>query len=1022
MERIEQMSRPKIWPSLMLALIVLLILGSASLFNWYVLDQREHAANAQRFTLDSQRIVQSIQARLQSYEMVLRGVSAAFSGDDPNPSYSEWIEVTEQMRVQELYPGITSLAWARVVPADQLDHFLRRVQDNGQAHYQIFPPGQREAYLPIEYIAPANNRTLPAVGLDLLSREGQLEAVQHAIDTGLATMSRPIADLYKGQADASSSTGALMYFPIYKNKSAIPHTNTNANASERRAAFLGLTDAAFRSQDLVTSLFEGQLHLFHIVMRHVDSNEVLFDSALMQTVDAPAAWRPDFQTQIHLPLYETNWRIDIMGTPDYEGVLAAGRSHRFTLILGLSVALLMATLAGYFYYQNRYQLHLRELITQRLRDDSDQLVLANRYKSEFLANMSHELRTPLNSILILSDQLRQNNQGNLTDKQTQHANILHHAGKDLLQLINDVLDLSKIEAGRMQINLEAISLQDVLIDMDASIRPLAQAKQLQLSLSADINVPARVYTDRVRLHQILRNLLSNAIKFTDAGAVQLTVRLEKPLGDDRNLLNFSVHDTGIGIDHSLHEQIFHAFSQVDGSSRRRFGGTGLGLAITRQLVQALGGDIRLSSAPGQGSTFSALLPMQSAPQLPQIESAPVQRVGVGTPLLIVEDDPNFAAVIIDAACEHGFACVHCTTGTQAQELLRTEPFAAVILDILLPDISGWHLLRRMRASPEHRHTPVHIISCLSESENVEGDANYITKPIDSNILHQIFSQLNSASQAHKGVPLLLVEDVESEREHYHQQLAALGFAVTAVENAQDALHAWREKQFGILVLDMNLPDRDGFSLLDEMKELHPLDDTRVIINTGIDVTLPGLQRLSAYSAVVVRKQGTDTTDLSQAVQGFLGQVSTATSYATVPAPHANPLQDSRILLVDDDVRNVYAMGALLDDLGVVSTAVSNGQEAIERFQQETFELILMDMSMPVMDGYTATNLLKTQYHCRIPIIALTAHAMKGDREKCLAAGADDYLAKPVEHETLRAMLELWLTAPPEPPAEGEPAR
>jgi len=1012
MERIERLSRPKLWRPLLLGLFVLLLMGAASLSNWYVLDQRERAESQRRFALDTQAIGQAIQARLQAYEMVLRGVSAAFFGEDPNLSYAEWAEVIEQLRVQELYPGITSVAWARAVPADQMDSFLQRIQGNGRTYYAIFPPGPRAAYLPIEYIGPINSRTRQAVGLDLLTQEHQTEAIQRAIDEGHTTLSQPMVDLYMVSPEISTSLGALMYFPVYRN--GIPP----ATVDERRTAFLGMTTAAFRGQELASGIFGEQLHLFHIVMHHVQTNAVLFDSALEQAIDAPADWQPSFQTQLNLSLYGRDWRVDVTATPNYERSLAVGRGHRFTLILGLSVALLMAILAGYFYYQHEYQLHLRELVTQRLRDDSEQLVLANRYKSEFLANMSHELRTPLNSILILSDQLRQNGQGNLSEKQVQHADILHRAGSDLLQLINDVLDLAKIEAGRMQISLEPINIQDVLIDMDAAIRPLAQAKQLHLSLSAELNVPKRVYTDRVRLHQILRNLLSNAIKFTDVGTVQLTIRLEKTLDDGRSLLNFSVHDTGIGIDPSLHEQVFHAFSQVDGSSRRRFGGTGLGLAITRQLAQALGGEVTLSSTLGQGSTFSALLPMQSAPPLPQTEHASVARVGTGIPLLIVEDDPNFATIIIDQAREHGFACVHCTTGTQAQELLRTEPFAAVILDILLPDISGWQVLRRMRASTEHRQTPVHIISCLPESEAAEPDAHYLTKPIGNDTLRQLFASLQAESKALQGVPLLLVEDVENEREHYAAELTTLGFEVTAVENAQTAARAWQEKHFGVLVLDLNLPDRDGFTLLDDLEKLHSLNDTRVIVNTGIDVTQHGLQRLSAYSAVVVRKHGADTAELGQAVQGFLGQIRPQVATPVNDAASSDPLHGQRILLVDDDVRNVYAMGALLDDFGVSITTASNGEEAIDLFGRETFDLILMDMSMPVMDGYTATTLLKTEHDCRIPIIALTAHAMKGDREKCLAAGADDYLAKPVERETLRAMLDLWLGSQPSPaPAE-----
>jgi len=465
-------------------------------------------------------------------------------------------------------------------------------------------------------------------------------------------------------------------------------------------------------------------------------------------------------------------------------------------------------------------------------------------------------------------------------------------------------------------------------------------------------------------------------------------------------------------------------SQLDGSTRRRFGGTGLGLAITKQLVQALDGTVELDSAPGQGSTFSVHLPMQTVPSLAQAEATPPKRSGEGPALLIVEDDPNFAELIVEEARSNGFSSVHCLTGEQALELLRGEAFVGVILDILLPDISGWQLFRRLRALPAHRHTPVHIISCLPQPGNLEeAGTHYLTKPVGHEHLDQIFATLKGDSDNPQGPRLLLVEDMEVEREHYRQQLALLGFAVTACENAEDACTAWAGGTFDVLVIDLNLPDLDGFALLDSLDKLRSVHGTRVVVNTGIDVNQNGLQRLRGYSAVVVRKRGADTEALGQAVQGFLGQFSSAQS-PTEATPTAAPVATSllrgrRLLLVDDDVRNVYAMSALLDDFGFHISTASNGEEAIARFQQEPLDLILMDMSMPVMDGYTATNLLKKEHGCTIPIIALTAHAMKGDREKCLAAGADDYLAKPVDSAVLRGMLERWLTPPAE--AAGERA-
>lgn len=658
----------------------------------------------------------------------------------------------------------------------------------------------------------------------------------------------------------------------------------------------------------------------------------------------------------------------------------------------------------------------RKAAEQRLRDQAEQLILANRYKSEFLANMSHELRTPLNSILILSDQLRLNSAGNLTEKQAKHADIVHRAGSDLLQLINDVLDLAKVESGRMQLKLEPLNMQDILVELDASLRPMAEIKGLRLHTQLEAGVPRVIHSDRIRLHQILRNLLSNALKFTEHGEVSLTVSCAagEP-AEEHELLCFSVRDSGIGIAAEQHEQIFQAFQQIDGSTSRRFGGTGLGLAITRQLVLAMDGEISLESAPGQGSCFSVILPvrvMAQAQSEPEVEAP--QRSGEGPAVLIVEDDSNFASVLAEEAHAHGFSSVHCRSGVQALNLLQSERFSAVILDILLPDISGWQLFRRLRGQANHRSTPVHIISCVPQPADWNDDGTrYLVKPIQRVDLEQVFVDLQQLGQT-PAQSLLLVEDVEVEREHYRDHLQQLGFTVQACARADEARQAYAQGTFNALVIDLDLPDEDGFELLENLNRQRPLNGTRVVINTGVDVTRQALQRLRRYSAVVVHKHGEDMQELSEAVQGFLGSVrSPAQSSGASRAE--NPLDGRRVLLVDDDVRNVYALTALLDEVGLKITPAKDGLEAIDCYQREPFDLILMDMAMPTMDGYTATRLLKTEHGCNIPIIALTAHAMKGDREKCITAGADDYLAKPVSRDALLDMLVRWLATAEAPP-------
>jgi len=1011
MKPIEQSSPAGFWRAFLVGLAILLGISSVVIWCWYLLDQYQKHEYQHRFDLNVIALGEILTARMQAYEMVLRGVSSAFAGGREQVSLAQWNEIANQVRVQELYPGISSVVWARRLRAEQLDDFM----DNNYGDYHEIPEGKRDQYLLIQFIDPLTPQSSAVLGLDLLMQPQQRDAILNTVDNGRVGLSEPLADLYELSLGPHQGMSFIMYFPVYQ--SSLPPTTVEA----RRAMHYGMTNAAFRGNELVQGTFGSRLRLFHITAHDVESDREVFDSQHVHPLNTPTDWQPQLRGQTELPLYGRTWRLSVSSTPEYEQALVSS-SQDLVLLMGLSTAVLVAFLAGGFVWQRDRQIYASQQVEAKLREQAEQLMIANRYKTEFLANMSHELRTPLNSILILSDQLRQNASGNLSDKQTRHADIVYRAGSDLLGLINDVLDLAKVEAGRIQISLEPLNLQDLLVDLDASMRPLAEAKGLNLyipKIPTQGPVPQCVFTDQVRLHQILRNLLSNAIKFTDYGQVQVLVSASEKRKDGSVLMSFTVRDTGIGIAPEKHKQAFEAFQQLDGSTRRRYGGTGLGLAITRQLAKALGGDIELQSALGQGATFTVRLPMQVVPVQVTAELPPPKREGEGPSLLIVEDDVHFAAVIIEQAHSHGFASVHCVSGLQALELLKTEPFVAVVLDILLPDISGWQLFRKLREQPAHRHTPVHIISCLPQPNLLdELGTHYLTKPIEHDALEELFANLKDETQKSESTLLLLVEDVEAEREHYRAQLTELGFNVIATGDAKAALAAWMEGQFAVLVLDLNLPDADGFTLLDHLNERRPLQGTRVVVNTGLDVSQEGLQRLSSYSAVVVRKKGDDTDSLGQAVQGFLSAIRVETvqqppietiSEAPPAATEEHPsLQGRRLLLVDDDIRNVYAMSALLDEFGFDIHTAGNGEEAIAKFQQLPVDLILMDMSMPVMDGYIATNLLKTEHGCTIPIIALTAHAMKGDREKCLAAGADDYLAKPVNRRALRHVLERWL--------------
>lgn len=1218
---------PKPWRPVLVALAVLVVLAGLLLWQWQDYQEGQAEERQHRFQIEAREISQRLMARMQAYEMVLRGVSGLLVGSD-DVSLKEWDRALDQYQLQDHYPGIQAVAWSRFIRREQLATFLSERQARDNLDYRIFPDGERESYLPIDYISPLDWRNRRALGFDMLSEPVRLAAIERAIETGEASLSGPV--VLRQETETNPQFGLQLFLPVFQPGKAL---NT---AAERRAALLGLVHGALRIHNLIEGILGLQSRRFDIVL----ADHQGLDSPLLDTVHPGTAMPPLFASQQNLELYGRTWSLKVVGTAEYERT-ANAETSLFNLWAGLLASLFLALLIGSYLYQrdrkqyvseqatarikereerfrllieclpvatlqfngegrieiaNRsaaqlldcsvselmgesvlrlipslgsphelpeqladsdectlrtlrgdtipvsislnslyegsgYLLNLvdlrarkvgeerfrlvveaspnaivlvdemgriamvnrqtellfgyerqallgepvemllpaaqrgnhvvlrqgyqampeqrrmgsnrelfgqhregrmiplevglspirngdeslvqaviidiseRKAAEQRLREQAEQLLLANRYKSEFLANMSHELRTPLNSILILSDQLRQNVVGNLTEKQTKHADIVYRAGNDLLQLINDVLDLAKVEAGRIQIKLEPIGMQDVLAELDASLRPMAEVKGLRLHTQLDGSTPRVVHGDRVRLHQILRNLLANAIKFTDKGEVTLTVSSQGAQADGRHLLVFSVQDTGIGIDPAQHEQVFQAFQQLDGSTSRRFGGTGLGLAITRQLVLALDGDISLQSAPGQGATFTVRLPVQVAPAVEAYQEGP-QRAGEGPALLIVEDDANFASVIAEEAQAHGFSSVHCRTGLQALMLLQRESFAAVILDILLPDLSGWQLFRRLRAQPSHRHTPVHIISCVPQPAGWNDDGTrYLVKPIGRDELEQVFIELRHGTPQERS--LLLVEDVETEREHYREQLTQLGFEVSACADAEQACALYAQGSFAALVIDLDLPEQDGFALLERLDQIRPLQGMRVVINTGVDVTQQSLQRLRRYSAVVVRKHGAETEELCLAVQGFLGDVR-----APEPAPALHcPLQGRRILLVDDDVRNLYAMTALLDEVGLCVTAAKDGLEAIACFQREPFDLILMDMAMPNMDGYTATRLLKQEHGCRAPIIALTAHAMKGDREKCIAAGADDYMAKPVKRDELLVLLERWLGGP-----------
>lgn len=644
----------------------------------------------------------------------------------------------------------------------------------------------------------------------------------------------------------------------------------------------------------------------------------------------------------------------------------------------------------------------RKAAERRLRDQANELIVANRYKSEFLANMSHELRTPLNSILILSDQLRQNAASNLTDKQVRHADIIHRAGQDLLQLINDVLDLAKIEAGHMQIKPEPLDVAELLAEVVIGLEPMAEQNGLTLKSRIDPDVPASIISDRARLQQILRNLVTNALKFTEQGSVDIHVArraAEQPADEDT--LQICVTDTGIGIAEDQHERIFQAFQQIDGSISRQYGGTGLGLAIARQLAEVLGGGIQLRSAPGQGSSFTVEVPLKLAATTEVRTLRTSHRRGQGAGLLIVEDDADFASVVAEVGQSHGFSSVICGSGQEGLDALERDRFAAVILDILLPDISGWQLHRVLRAEPRHRDTPVYIISCVPQPQGWSDDnSRYLLKPVAQSELERLFVDL--ARQEGSSTRLLLVETDSERRRQLREHFERLGYRVTDCERSEEARLAYAEHTFTVLVIDFDLDGEDGLDLLEALDRLRSLKDVRVVLNSREPLSEKNLQRLRRYSSVALSK----TEGLEHMEDALKPPAAEPAALGIEEIGH--PLLGQRVLLVDSDVRAIYAISAMLDEQGLQVVPATTSTEALERFDDDAFDLALVDMALANNDGPALIRQLRNDYGCQVPIVALAAGADPAIRAESIAAGADDFLFKPIERVKLVELLRRCL--------------
>ncbi|HJS44951.1 MAG TPA: HAMP domain-containing protein [Rhizomicrobium sp.] len=685
-----------------------------------------------------------------------------------------------------------------------------------------------------------------------------------------------------------------------------------------------------------------------------------------------------------------------------------------------------------------------EQARRALEEKASELALTSKYKSEFLANMSHELRTPLNSILILGQQLADNPDQNLTIKQVDFARTIHGAGTDLLNLISDILDLSKIESGTVTVEAEEVGFANVIEAVARPFRHEAEARQLGFSVTLDPKLGRSIVTDSKRLQQVLKNLLSNAFKFTAQGQVSLAVSAVNEgwsanhpvLGQAANVVVFEVTDTGIGIPAEKQKLIFEAFQQADASTSRKYGGTGLGLAISRELSNLLGGEIQLRSTPGVGSSFKLFLPVRyvgaasvARPALPSaavpvlseriVEQIADDREHVlpgDTLLLIVEDDPHYARILMDIAHEEGFKVVTASRGEDALELAEEFNPAAVSLDIFLPDMLGWTVMSQLKKNPKTRHIPVQIITLDEDKQHAlaRGAFSFVPKPTSADGVRLALSKIKAYVQPRRK-RLLVVEDNPAEQISISALLEHNDIEIVSADTGSAALKMLREKPADCVVLDLRLPDISGFELLEKLNADPALTDLPVIVFTGRELTAEEEAQLHAVARSIVVK-GVESperlldetalflhrnvTDLPREKQLMLEKLTSSDE----------DLVGKTVLLVDDDARNIFALSSALERRGMRVLTATTGREAIDLVHSTPeLAIVLMDIMMPEMDGYqTIAHIREEPEYRRLPIIALTAKAMKGDREKCLEAGASDYLAKPVNTEQLLSALRMWL--------------
>jgi CheY-like chemotaxis protein/nitrogen-specific signal transduction histidine kinase len=690
-----------------------------------------------------------------------------------------------------------------------------------------------------------------------------------------------------------------------------------------------------------------------------------------------------------------------------------------------------------------------------LEEKAEQLALSSKYKSEFLANMSHELRTPLNSLLILSKVLAANESGNLTAKQVDASTTIHNAGSDLLALINDILDLSKVEAGKMDVHAGRTELRSVRDYVERSFAPVAGEKGLEFAIDLAHDAPEQIQTDEQRLQQVLKNLLSNAFKFTDSGSIRLAIGrapADAHFGSDtlarsEGVVAFSVIDTGIGIPPDKLRLIFEAFQQAEGSISRRFGGTGLGLSISREIARLLGGEIHVSSSEGQGSTFTLYLPMAGPTPLPVAvptvldDPAPLPTAATRTRrrtetaalpdtltddrsdlpagervALVMTGDRALARGAVEVAHEHGFRCLLALRGDAGLALVHEFMPDAVIVSKDLPQLNGEAVLEHVKRHPETRHLPVYVLAGDDSKLDLRhaGALGCLTQEATPELLGDVFSELTGFLDRRTRSVLIVAND-ERERNGLADLIGGPDVEVVGVGSRDEALETLDTREFDCLVLAPASEDGASFQLLDRLRRTKRFRDLPVVVHSSRELSPKDEARLKRYAEAIVVKDVRSPERLLDETSLYLHRVE-----ARLPADKRQMLErlhmadavfeGKKVLIVDDDVRNVFALTSVFERRGMEVVFAENGREGIESLKANPdVSLVLMDIMMPEMDGYEATRAMREMPEFqRLPIVALTAKAMKGDREKSIASGASDYITKPVDVDQLLSLMRVWL--------------